>query len=81
MLEFFNRVYSHFLVRVTVALIMVCYGVEKRLVVMALEVCYWLLECILSFIVRSIASEKIELILDLHCHMANILLIGIIELM
>ena len=51
MLEFFIRVDSHFLVRVTVALIMVCYSVEKRLVVMALEVCCQLLECILSFIV------------------------------
>ena len=63
------------------ALIMVCYGMENCLVVMALEVCCQLLECILSFIVRSIASEKIELILDLHRHMANILPIGIIELM
>ena len=81
MLEFFIRVDSHFLVRVTVALIMVCYGLEKHLVVMAPEVCCQLLECILSFIVRSIASEKIELILDLHHHMANILPVGIIELM
>ena len=63
------------------ALIMVCYGVEKRLVFMALEVCCQLLECIFSFIVQSIAFEKIELILDLHHHMANILHVGIIELM